>query len=203
MKQIITIGRQFGSGGREIGKKLAEQLHIAYYDKELLEIAAKESGLDQNFLQNYDETGKNSLLYSLVMGPASRGIPLKGNVSVEVLAEQAQREAVEHAAQNGSSVIVGRCADYILRNEPGLLRVFVLAEESDRIQRICKRDGVGETQAREKIKRMDKARKSFYDYSTDRQWGAATSYDLCINVSKIGTDSAVQQILGYLHSMKA
>jgi cytidylate kinase len=192
--KIITIGRQFGSGGREIGKKAAEALQIGYYDKELLGIAAKESGLSTDFLESYDEKSTGSFLYSLVMGQSNMFFKNNANTSVEQLASNAQRDAVYHAAEKGNSVIVGRCADYILRDEPHVLRVFLCADDEDRIRRIMKRDQVDAPEAKERIKRMDKTRKAYYNCHTDSEWGAARYYDLCINVSKLGVENTVRAI---------
>ena len=192
----ITIGRQFGSGGREIGKKVAQTLGIPYYDKELLAVAAKESGLSHEFLKNYDEKPTNSFLYSLVMGQQNLLSGVQGT-TVEQLAAKAQRDAVLSVAEKGSCVIVGRCADYILREKEGLVRVFICAEHDARIQRVCHRDGVTEKEAEEKLRRLDKARASYYSFHTDRKWGAAESYDLCVNSSLRGTDAAAQLILQF------
>ncbi len=191
----ITIGRQFGSGGREIGKKVAEALGIPYFDKELLAVAAKESGLSHEFLQNYDEKPTNSFLYSLVMGQQNL-VPGFQGATVEQLAANAQREAVLSVAEKGSCVIVGRCADYILRDKPGLVRVFICADWEARIERVCRRDGLSEKNAEETLRRMDRTRTSYYSFHTDRKWGAAETYDLCINSSRWGVDAAAELILG-------
>ncbi len=190
----ITIGRQFGSGGREIGKKVAEILGIPYYDKELLAVAAKESGLSHQFLENYDERPTNSFLYSLVMGQQTMLLGNHGD-TVEQMAAKAQREAVQAVADKGSCVIVGRCADYILRDRPGLVRVFICSDWDKRVQRVVRRDGVTAKEAEDKMRRMDKARSAYYSFHTDRKWGAAESYDLCINTTGCGVDGAVKLIL--------
>ena len=194
MDRIITIGRQFGAGGREIGKAVAARLEIPYYDKELLVVAAKESGLDTRFLENYDER-TNSLLYSLVMGQAGRFYGGHQYDTVETLAARAQREALLSVARNGPCVIVGRCADVILRNEARLLRVFVSANEADRIAHVCKRDGVNENEAAAKLRRMDRERRNYYNGTTDGDWGHASSYDLCLNTSVIGKERCVEIIV--------
>lgn len=196
-RTYITIGRQFGSGGREIGKKVAQALGIPYYDKELLAVAAKESGLSHQFLQAYDERPTNSFFYSLVMGQQNL---LTGaqNVTVEQLAAKAQREAVQSVADKGSCVIVGRCADYLLRDRSGLCRVFICADWEKRIERVCRRDGVDQKEAEEKLRRMDKTRAAYYSFHTDRKWGAAETYDLCINSSRRGTDTAAELILSFI-----
>lgn len=198
-KIYITIGRQFGSGGREIGKKVAQALGIEYYDKELLAVAAKESGLSHQFLQNYDEKPTNSFLYSLVMGQQSMLAGVQGS-TVEQLAAKAQRDAVLSVAEKGSCVIVGRCADYILRDEPGLYRIFVAADWDWRVDHIVHRDGVTAKEAEEKMKKLDKARASYYSFHTDRKWGSAEWYDLCVSSSKKGVDAAADLILHFVQN---
>ncbi len=198
VKVIITIGRQFGSGGREVGRKVASSLGIPFYDKELLAVAAKESGLSAQFLEDYDEKPTNSLLYSIVVGQSHMLMHGNGRISVEQMASKAQRDAVMSVASKGSCVIVGRCADYILREEPGLVRVFLSASKEDRIRRICERDGMTEDKARDKMRRMDKARRSYYSFHADGDWGEAYNYDICINVSRFGIDKTVETILQYV-----
>lgn len=193
-KILITIGRQFGSGGREIGKKIARELEIPYYDKELLAVAAKESGLALDFLQDMDEKHPHSLLYSLCVGRPNLALG-NCNISVERMASKAQREAVLHVASQGSCVIVGRGADYILRNEARLFRVFVSADIDFRVRRVVKRDGITEDEARDRIRSMDKARSAYYNFNTEQKWGAVQNYDLCLNVSRWGTDGSVELIL--------
>lgn len=193
-KILITIGRQSGSGGREIGKKIARELEIPYYDKELLAVAAKESGLALDFLQDMDEKHPHSLLYSLCVGRPNLALG-NCNISVERMASKAQREAVLHVAGQGSCVIVGRGADYILRNEARLFRVFVSADIDFRVQRVVKRDGISEAEARDRIRSMDKARSAYYNFNTEQKWGAMQNYDLCLNVSRWGTDGSVELIL--------
>ena len=114
------------------------------------------------------------------------------------MAANAQRDAILSVADKGSCVIVGRCADYILRDKPGLIRVFISADYENRIQRICHRDGVTEKEAEENMRKMDKARASYYSFHTDRKWNDASNYDLCINSSRKGIDTAVEQILQFI-----
>lgn len=190
-RTIITIGRQFGSGGREIGKRLAEKLEIPYYDKELLAEAAKISGLCRDFLEERDECTPNSLLYAFVMGTRT----LTGQPSLEELTWKAQRDAVEEAARQGACVIVGRCADVILKDEPHLLRVFLVADEDRRIDHVSRRDALTPQEAAEKIRRMERSRAAYYRTITDQTWGSAENYDLCLNVSRLGTERVVQMIV--------
>ncbi len=192
----VAIGRQFGSGGREIGRKVAEILGVPYYDKELLAVAAKESGLSHQFLESYDEKPTNSFLYSLVMGQQAMLIGAQGE-TVEQMAAKAQREAVQAVAERGSCVIVGRCADYILRDRPGLVRVFVCADRDWRLRHIMARDGVTAKVAEEKIRKLDKARAAYYAFHTDQKWGMAESYDLCVSSSRKGIDAAAEAIVRF------
>ncbi|MDD3253414.1 MAG: cytidylate kinase-like family protein [Lachnospiraceae bacterium] len=192
---IITIGRQFGSGGREIGKALAIELGITYYDKELLLLAAQKSGLDQAFLESRDESEKSNLLYSLIMGGT---FAAQGCYSVGYMAKQAQYNAVQSVAQKGDCVIVGRCADYILRDYNNLVRVFITAEENDRVEHISKRDRIDSKEARKRMLRTDKERSLYYNCNTDQQWGNAASYDLCINTSMLGVNGTVRLIKSYI-----
>lgn len=195
-KIIITIGRQFGSGGREFGKKLAEQLHIAYYDKELLNKAAAGSGLANDFLEYYDEKTTSSLLFTLATSPAFMS-DMIGNRWGD-MAEKATREAILDVAKD-SCVIVGRHADYTLRQEKHLLRIFVTSDKESRISRVMKRDVVTMEEAERKIQQMDKARANSYSYHTGMKWGAADHYDLCLNLSKIGIEKAVKMVMDYLN----
>lgn len=197
----ITIGREFGSGGREIGKKVAKALNIPYYDKELMAVAAQESGLSPQFLQSYDEKPTNSFLYSLVMGHQGM-ITGHQTTSVDQMAANAQRDAILSVADKGSCVIVGRCADYILRDRLGLVRIFITADLDARIARVSKRDGLDPKAAEEKIRRMDKTRASYYSFHTDRKWGAAECFDMCLSSSFLGVDKAAELILKLCEGME-
>lgn len=197
-KTIITIGRQYGSGGREVGKKLAAALGIGYYDKELLTLAAKKSGLSAEFLDRCDESHTGSLLFSLVMGDPNAFIGSGFNTSVQQMAAKAQHDAITAAAEKGSCVIVGRCADYVLQNEPGLVRVFICADEEFRIRRVCEAEKLSRKDAAVKMRRLDKSRMSYYNYNTDKNWGVSSNYDLCLNTASLGTDGAVDMILHYI-----
>lgn len=191
-KTIITISRQFGAGGRELGKKLAGQLNVPYYDKELLSKAAKDSGLTQEFIEHYDEKHTSSLLYNLAMTPHLMLDSL--GTSWENMAVKATKEAILSAAEN-SCVIVGRNADFILRNEAGLFRIFITANEEQRIAHIVTRDKVSAEEAEKKMYRMDKARAANYSYYTNQNWGQAENYDLCLNLSKISLEKAIRLIM--------
>ncbi|MDD3417780.1 MAG: cytidylate kinase-like family protein [Lachnospiraceae bacterium] len=188
-KTIITIGRQFGAGGRELGRKLADKLNITYYDKEIINSMAALSGLSKEYIAENDEVVTNSFLYSLVMGTRT----LTGQKTVEEIKMDAQREALLEIAEKGSSVIIGRAADYILREEKPF-RIFVSSDEKTRVERVCRRDGLSREDAEKKIRKMDKLRSAYYNEYTDAVWGRADTYDLCINLSRFSIDQAIEMI---------
>ena len=198
--EIYTIGREFGSYGKQVGEKLAERLGIKFYDKELLQKAAKDSGFCEEIFENHDEKPTNSFLYSLVMDTYSAGnysaapfldMPLNHKVFL------AQFDSIKKIAENESCVIVGRCADYALASNPNCLNVFIRADMEDRIKRISKRMDLTENKAKDMIQKKDKQRASYYNYYTSKKWGDSRSYDLCLNTSKVSVEDCVELILAY------
>lgn len=194
---IITIGRQFGSGGREVAKKVAEMLGIGFYDKELIALAAKESGLSEELFEGIEDMSSNSLLYSLVMGIQSgNGSYYRyGDVFNSDGLFRVQSQVIRKLAEQGPCVIVGRCADYILREQPNLMNVFVHADSDFRIKRICQLHGMDEKEAASTIKKTDKRRGSFYNFYTSQTWGNVNNYHLSANTAKVGIDGAAQLIV--------
>lgn len=201
-KIIVTIGRQFGSGGRTIGKKLAEQLGIAYYDKELINLASKESGICGEFFEKADEKTSGSLLKALAMGFSMNNAIFQSNdyLSNESLF-QIQSDVIRKVAAEGSCVLVGRCADYILREDPDCVNIFISADLEDRIQRAMEYNHIAEKDAEEFLHKADKSRASYYNYYTDKTWGAAESYDLCINSSRYGLEKTTEFIKSFITSL--
>lgn len=194
-KHIITIGRQFGSGGRELGEALADRLQIKYYDKELISLAAKESGYNPEIFEHVDERATNSLLYSLSMGIYNLGngyAPMRDmpvNDQLYLLQHKIIRELAAEPC-----VIVGRCADYILRDNKNLLRIFVYANMEDRIKNAVKIHNVPENKAESVIKKTDKTRANYYNFYSNQKWGAVENYDLCLNTSTINRETAINMI---------
>lgn len=188
---ILTIGRQFGAGGREIGKAISEKLGIAYYDKELLTEEAKISGLCKEYLEKWEEKNTGSLLYSFVMGTRK----ISGQPSLEEIVRKAQCEAVESVADMGDCVIIGRCADYILRQRKDILRIFLSADEVVRINRISRREKISLEEAASKMKKMDKVKAAYYSMQTGQQWGNSINYDLCLYVSSFSQEYVLDTIL--------
>ncbi len=194
-KIILTIGRQFGSGGREIGQKLAKALGIAYYDKELMTIAAKESGLCEELFNKADERASDGLQYAFTMGYSYMGIftPYSDVLSNDRLFLY-QSDAIRKIAEQGSCVIVGRCADYILRDDPACLSFFIHDKKESRIHRICETLHVTESEAKEMMHKADKSRAEYYNYYTNKEWGQAASYNFALDVSVLGIDESVEFI---------
>ncbi|MBR6873798.1 MAG: cytidylate kinase-like family protein [Ruminococcus sp.] len=193
MKSIITISREFGSGGREIGRQLAVNLGIDFYDKELLEIASKESGITQELFVKHDETYTNSFLYSLVMG--NYPVTPDGRINPEMPLNQkiflAQFDTIRSLADKGPCVIVGRCADYVLRNRDDVLNFFITGAMPQKRRRILERYDIEKNKVEDFIRKTDKRRANYYSYYTDMKWGEAKNYDLCVNSSKTGIEGAV------------
>jgi len=190
---IITIGRQFGSGGREIGKKLADTLGIAYYDKEILEVAARESGLNREVFEQADEKSSNALAYALSMGFAYFGSPMpENNFMTKEGIFKIQSDTINGLAERESCVIVGRCADYILRDNPALISFFVSDTIPNRILRIVDTTNVSVEEAQEQMAKIDKSRAAYYNYYTDKKWGAAASYHFCVDISVLGVGRTVE-----------
>lgn len=204
-KLIIAIGREFGSGGKEIGEKLAERLGIKFYDKELLTLVAKESGYCEEILQKNDEQPNNSFLYSLVMDTYSANgygvsnhfteLPLNHKVFL------AQFDVIKNLALRESCVIVGRCADYALADNPNCFSVFIHAGMSFRVERIKKDypDKVfkDDNKVVDFINKTDRKRANYYNYYSNKKWGDARSYDLSVDSSLLGIDKTVDFILDY------
>ena len=191
-KIILTIGRQFGSGGREIGQKLSEALGIAYYDKELLSAAAKESGLCEEVFARADERASSGMSYAFSMGFSYMGIltPYNDILSNDELF-RIQSDAIRNIAEKESCILVGRCADYILRDNPACISFFIHNTMENRIQRLVEGLNITVEEAKEKISKIDKSRSAYYNYYTNKVWGMASSYNFSIDASVLGIDESV------------
>ncbi len=200
-KIIITIGRQLGSGGREIGQMLSERLGIPFYDKEILEESAKKSGYSKEIFEKHDEKPTSSFLYALAMGVNQLGHSYQKPLLLEIYL--AQFDTIRKLAEEGSGIFIGRCADYVLNDEESVLNVYVSADKKTRIARTMKKHGITEKQAEGMCNRSDKDRANYYNYYSDHPWGDAKYYDLCINTGKIDLEDAVELILEYLKKMDA
>lgn len=197
MNTIITIGRQFGSAGREIGEKVAAYFGIPCYDKELLSRAAKESGFCEEMIETHDERPTNSFLYNLVMDTYSFGYNTSSFVDMPISHKifLAQFDTIKKIASEGPCVIVGRCADYALSDYTNSIHLFIYGEEQTKIKRIMAKYDLSEAKAKDMIVKKDKQRQSYYNYYSSKKWGRADSYDLCINSSLLGIDGTVKLIV--------
>ena len=196
MKQfVITIGRQLGSGGKEVAERLARELGVKVYDKALLQAAACESGIDASLFEKADERENSSLFggFFSIHGSISEYFSGGSCIDNDGLFE-IQSEAIRNIAQNESCVIVGRCAEYVLRDHPAMLSVFITAEHNDRVERIMRGEGLERNAAIEFIEKNDKKRRSYHDYYATTLWGDAASYDVCINTSRLGVEGTVEFI---------
>lgn len=195
---IINIGRQLGAGGRAVGHILAEDYGIAYYDKEILDIAAEDSGYSKHIFERNDE--KRGFFAQVVRG----GLPLfsSGGYYQNAISDDAlfrlQSEAIRKAAADHSCIFIGRLADYILRDMPECVNVFLTASLEERIRTISERADVTEREARRIIEKGEKGRADFYNFYSDKRWGAAASYDLCINTSALGIDGSAKFIEAFI-----
>lgn len=190
---VITIGREYGSGGRLIAKQLSEEMGITFYDKQLITEVAKKTGFSENFIRDTEhQRPTNSFLYDLYTTVATPSVPDQVFI--------AQAKVIKEAAARESCVIVGRCADYILREEPHVLKVFVNAPIDQRIRRAREEYGVTEPNLESYVIRQDKARASYYNYFATGRWGQSREYDLCVN-SRIGINTAVKVIRAAAQAM--
>lgn len=201
-KVVITIGRQYGSGGRIVGQKLAEKLGIEYYDKDLITLAAKQNGMSEHLFESVDERPTNSLLYSLAVGAygmdgnysywGDAALPLNDRVY------QIQAGLIEELADKGSCVFIGRCADYVLRERDNVVNVFLMADREYRLKNVVENYGVPAEKAADVIKKTDKKRANYYNYHTNKEWSEASNYHLCVDVGALGLDKCAELIATYV-----
>ena len=195
LNPIITVGRQYGSGGREVAKKLAQTMNISFYDKELLAEASKDSGICQEVIETYDEKQEKRSFFSMFgaqgrMDPANMYLEMPMNQRIFL----AQFDTIRRIADEGSCVIVGRCADYVLSDHPNVLNVFIKADMENRIQRIIKLYQMDPMKAEETIRKADKQRATYYNYYATGTWGDVNNYHLCVDTGVLGVDGAVELI---------
>ena len=194
-KLVVAISREFGSGGRLIGEKLAAELGIPFYDREIIELAAKKSGLSTDFFEQLEERASSSFLFNLVTTAyASPSFFSQYDIPISHKAFYAQVSVIQELADSGSCVIVGRCADYILRDHPNCAKIFIYASREDRLKRVVDHYEYDSDAIDEKISKIDKGRSNYYKHFTNESWGSAHAHDLCINSSFAGIDGSVTLI---------
>lgn len=202
---VITIGRQCGSAGKLIGQMLAEELGVKCYDKELLSLAAKQSGLCEELFETHDEKPTSSFLYSLVMDTYSLGYTTSAYMDMPINHKifLAQFDTIKKLAQDESCVIVGRCADYALADYPNMVSVFISGNDDEKIAYLQELYKVDAPKAKDIMVKTDKKRASYYNYYSSKKWGDARSYDLCINSNNIGREGAVKMIIEFAKTKQA
>ena len=196
---IIAIGRELGSGGKEIAEKVANRLGIKFYDKKLLEVAARESGLDTTVFENADERESHTFTGNIFSIHGAIAEILSGSSCMD--ADQLfaiQSEAIRNLAERESCVIVGRCAEYVLRDHPRMASIFITATHADRARYIMENDGKSYAEAIEAIEKGDRRRRQYHDYYATTRWGEARCYDLCINSSHMGIEGTTEFICNYI-----
>ena len=192
---IITVGREFGSGGHIIAAKLAEHFGIQLLDSNILAEVAKKSNASEEYLKKYDESARNLFFSRTVNGFSN---------SPEEIIAQMQFDYIKQKADAGESfVVIGRCADYILRENPALVRVFVLGDTEAKIKRTAEREGISEHKAKIRMEQADKRRKYFHNTHSENKWGDSRSYDITVNSSKLGLDSTAELLIKYIELRNA
>ena len=199
-KHIITVARQFGSGGKEIAKALADELGIDFYDKELISMAAKESGMSPEVFEKIDEQATNSLLYSLSMGLYNfgNGFSAMGDLPVNDKLYIIQHKMIKKLADKGPCVILGRCGDYVLKDYDNVVSIFINADMEYRKEHAIKYHNVDKRRAEQVVNKADKNRANYYSFYSGQKWGQAQNYDLCINSGRMTRDDAVSVIKTYV-----
>lgn len=194
--RIVTISREFGSGGRLVGERVAEKLGFAFFDRALIHLAAQKSGLAPQIFEKAEEDARSRFLFNLSIGGyASAGV-LYSQVGVPISDQAffAQSKVIEELAEKGGCVIIGRCANYILRNHPRCLRVFIYAPVEERLLRIVQDYGVPKEEAESRLQQMDKGRANYYEHYTNEKWSSLRMFDIAINTACAGIDGAAQII---------
>lgn len=197
-RKVITISRLYGSGGHVIGETLAKQLGIAFYDKELLAVASKDSGIRRELFENNDEKPTTSLLYSLAIG--GHGMSEIGRIELPLTEKLflAQFDAIRKVAKEGDCVVVGRCSDYVLRSDEDAVHVFIHAPLQDRIARIKELHELSTNEAKDLIKKVDRARVTYHNHYSDQRWADAQHYHLCVDSSVLGLEGTAEMIRQFI-----
>ncbi|QIB70318.1 cytidylate kinase-like family protein [Aminipila butyrica] len=201
-KRIVTISRTYGSGGRIIGQKLAEDMDVPFYDKALIDRIAEETGFSKDLIENAEMRAKNSFLYTLATSLGGNGDAGVDGLSLNDKFFLAQVNVIRQIAEEGPCVIVGRCADYILRDMNEASKIFICAEMHNRIQRAVQEYGMDETTVENEIKKIDKARTNYYAYHTGRKWGDVLNYHLTLDSGYIGLEDTIAVIEEFLERRK-
>lgn len=198
---VITISRQFGSGGREIGKAIAEKLKIPFYDKKIIAIAAQESGIDEElFKKEENRTSRAFYLLGTISYALGSPITIDSGMSINDRMFSIQSSIIQTLAENESCVIVGRCSDYVLKDYDNVISVFIYADEKDRITRASVEYKLAGENMADLVHKIDRERANYYNYYTGEKWGDCERYDLCINSSAFSFETTVNMIVDLFHN---
>lgn len=202
---VITIGRQYGSAGRFIGEELAKKLGIKLYNNELISLAAKKSGMADHVVGEADEKATNSLLYTLAMGSSfwggNAGVAFDMPINDKLFVTQS--DIIKELADEGPAVFIGRCADYVLRGYPNLIKLFIYAPLEFRTQHVSELRGVTLDKAKDLIVKTDKRRANYYNYYTGQKWGKLENFDLAVDSSRLGTETTAEMLYQYVEFYKS
>lgn len=201
---IINIGRQLGSGGRSIADILAHHYNITAYDRKLIELAAKESGLSQEFFENADEKKSHGFFHSIFSNRvAANALGSNDSYLSNDALFKVQSDIIRDLAERESCIFIGRCADYILREHPHCINLFFTANLEDRVARMASEKSITLAQAEELIEKTDRRRANYYNYYSGKTWGAAESYDLCINTSHLGFEGTAEMLINFIDKARS
>lgn len=200
---IVTVSREAYCGGDEFAKMLADKAGFKFYDREIISLASQKSGIHEEHFESAEKKPTNSILYSVVMGMySSRGAYVKlDDVLTDDKIYKVQADIIRDMAAQGNCVFVGRCSDYILRNNEKCFNIFLRGDLNDRVKRAMDEQNTSEAEAKKIVSRADKKRRSYYNYYTNREWGNINNYDIALNLSKISEKDAVEVILNYLEKV--
>ncbi len=200
---IVTVSREAYCGGDEFAKMLADKAGFKFYDREIISLASQKSGIHEEHFESVEKKPTNSILYSVVMGMySSRGAYVKlDDVLTDDKIYKVQADIIRDMAAQGNCVFVGRCSDYILRNNEKCFNIFLRGDLDDRVKRAMNEQNASEAEAKKIVSRADKKRRSYYNYYTNREWGNINNYDIALNLSKISEKDAVDVILNYLEKV--
>ena len=197
---VITIARQYGSGGRTVGEMLAKKLGIGYYDKDIIRMASEDSGIHETLFGRVDEYssakkplfGKNGIYSGELISPQSKDFTSDENLF------NYQAKVIRELAEEESCIIIGRCADYVLKDDPNVLRLFFFAPKEDCIVRVMEHDGITRRDAENKIEKIDKQRADYYKYYTGKDWYDARNYDFCLDTTSMGYEKLVEVVKTFI-----
>ncbi len=200
-KTIVAISRAWGAHGTVIGGKLAGLLGVPMFDKKIIDLASEKSGLSPDFIGRMEENVTGSFLFNLAASSYNvHSFHRNYDIPMSYTAFSAQANVIQEIAKKGSCVIIGRCSDYLLRDDPDCVKIFLYAEEADRLEQCRREYDLDEKGAQQQLRKLDRSRQNYYKNFTGENWGQVTGHDLSINVTKVGVDGAVELIMQYLRS---